>query len=648
MKILKLTPFVIFFLLLVVLLISVMFSYAIPEGMIGYNKNAGTMSQMAVPPYSSTKQIYRVYDSIYYDPNSGNVVEFFGDSASDKLTNMVVMPRTGSKVTQYDNTATATDFSPNTANASLVNTTLASSNHSWSYPTKNNVTTLPYQYQVLYFPWNTDTVMMIHDIKDPRNMQYIILPANGSLGSTEEGKLLPDSATLPGDYKPDTDANNNKYVSGLNGYSEPNSKIYQVAANVFFDTSNQTLLLKDSSNLYTGTPYRLVGNPSTNSGAISGAPQIVNDTVGNNLVIAMSFSGRTMVCILSKNSQNPDLLSIRNVVRFDPSKPGGIEGGTIDDSSTPPPSCTQTTAPASCNQTTPPSSTMAPGNPMTSQFPMVCPALTCPDVKLSCPSVNVSGGGGGDSSGNNTLANLIAEAYIRNTDWSKIRQKGTGTESDGTSLGKTISGDITKLGLGAELLGGAAIAGTGMLASQAIDTTGKLIGGTVDTTGKLIGGTVGTVGDVAKTGIGAASGLGQSAIGGATQLGMGAEKLTGTALDNATKLGTATIGGVSGVANNAISTTGGMVGDISRIGESSGRQGSAGNYYGDARNNQGYMGVGTGGTGGAGGTQFKTSGQGISGQGQGVPGHDEYYGAIPSRPSTDFIPVTSDFSKFGR
>jgi hypothetical protein len=641
MKILKLTPFVIFFLLLVVLLISVMFSYVIPEGMIGYNKNAGIMSQMAVPPYSSTKQIYRVYDSIYYDPNSGNVVEFFGDSASEKLTNMVVMPRTGSKVTQYDNTATATDFSPNTANASLVNTTLASSNHSWSYPTKNNVTTLPYQYQVLYFPWNTDTVMLIHDIKDPRNMQYVILPATGSLGSTEEGKLLPDSITLPGDYKPDTDANNNKYVSGLNGYSEPNSKIYQVAANVFFDTSNQTLLLKNSSNLYTGTPYHLVGNPSTNSGAISGAPQIVNDAVGNNLVIAMSFSGRTMVCVLSLNGQNPDLLSIRNVVRFDPSKPGGIEGGTIDETSTPPPSCTQTTAPASCNQTTPPSSTLAPGNPMTSQFPMVCPALTCPDVKLSCPG---GGGGGGDSSGNNTLANLIAEAYIRNTDWTKLRQKGSGsgTESDGTSLGKTISGDVTKLGLGAELLGGAALAGTGMLASQAISTTGDIIGGTV-----------GSVADVAKTGIGAASGLGQSAIGGATKLGMGAEQLAGTAVTSATglgqtamgdvtKLGTAAIGGASGVANNAISTTGNMVGDLSRVGGGGGgggggpgqfaQQGTAGNYYGDVRSNTGFAGTGQG-------TRFKTSG---------VPGQDQYYGAIPSRPSTDFIPVTSDFSKFGR
>ena len=626
MKILKLTPFVIFFLLLVVLLISVMFSYAIPEGMIGYNKNAGIMSQMAVPPYSSTKQIYRVYDSIYFDSNSGNVVELFGDSASNNLTNMVVMPRTGSKVTQYDNTATATDFSPNTANASLVNVTLTSSNHSWSYPTKNNVTTLPYQYQVLYLPWNTDTVMMIHDMKDPNNQQFVALPANGSVGAQDQFSL-PGSATLPSDYKADTDSNNNKYVSGLNGYSEPNSKIYQVAANVFFDTSNQTLLLKNSSNLYTGTPYSVATGSGTSgsAGVLSGAPQVVNDTVGNNLVVAMPFaSGRTMVCILSLNGQNSDLLSIRNVVRFDPSKPGGIEGGTIDESSTPSPSCTQTTAPASCNQTTPPSNTSAPATTLsTSQFPMVCPALTCPDVKLSCP-----GGGGGDSSGNNTLANLIAEAYIRNTDWTKLRQKGTGTESDGTSLGKTISGDITKLGLGAELLGGAAVIGASGVASQAIDTTGKLIGGTV-----------GTVGDVAKTGIGAASGLGQSAIGGATQLGVGAEKLVGTAMDDTTKLGTAAIGGVSGVANNAISTTGGMVGDISRIG--SGRQGTAGNYYGDVRNNQGYMGSGTGGTGGTGGTQFRTSGQG-------VPGQDQYYGAIPSRPSTDFIPVTSDFSKFGR
>ena len=651
MKLLKLTPFVIFFLLLVVLLISVMFSYVLPEGMIGYNKNAGIMSQMAVPPYSSTKQMYRVYDSIYFDANSGNVVELFGDSASNQLTNMVVMPRTGSKVTQYDNTATATDFSPNTVNASLVNTTLASSNHSWSYPTKNNVTTLPYQYQVLYFPWNMDTVMMIHDIQDPNNQQFVALPASGSVGPHDQFSL-PGSATMPGEYKADTDSNNNKYVSGLNGYTEPNAKIYQVAANVFFDTSNQMLLLKNSSNLYTGTPYSVAttgggenGLTGVRPGALSAAPQIINDTVGNNLVVAMPFSGgRAMVCVLSKNSQNQDLLSIRNVVRFDPSKPGGIEGGTIDESSTPPPSCTQTTAPA---QTTPPSATPSSNNMTlsTSQFPMVCPALTCPDVKLSCP-----GGGGGDSSGNNTLANLIAEAYIRNTDWTKLRQKGSGTESDGTSLGKTISGDITKLGLGAEMLGGAAVVGASGVASQAIDTTGKLIGGTV-----------GTVGDVAKTGIGAASGLGQSAIGGATKLGEGAEKLAGTvvtsaaglgqtAMGDVTKLGTAAIGGASGVANNAISTTGGMVGDISRIGQGTNQgtgKGTAGNYYGDVRNNQGYMGVGTGGTGGQ-GTQFRTSGQGVSGQGQGVPGQDQYYGAIPSRPSTDFIPVTSDFSKFGR
>lgn len=617
MKILKLTPFVIFFLLLAVLLISVLFSYAIPEGMIGYNQNVGTMSQTTVPPYSSTKQIYRIYDSIYFDSNSGNIIELFGDSASNKLTNIVVMPRTGSKVTQYDNTATATDFSPNTVNASLVNITLASSNHSWSYPTKNNVTTLPYQYQVLYLPWNADTVMMIHDIHDPKVQQFVALSANVSIGDNDQINI-PEFANFQIDYKADTDSNNNKYVSGLNGYTQPNAKIYQVAANVFFDTSNQLILLKDSSNLYTGKSYTIVRS-NRSGGVLDGTSEVVNDTVGNNLVVAMPFSnGRTMVCVLSKNSKNPDLLSIRNVVRFDPSKPGGIEGGTIDDNSTPSSSCNQTTAPANCNQTTPPPYTNPPytnpptNNPSTSQFPMVCPALTCPDVSLSCPSVNVSGGGGGggDSSGNNMLANLIAEAYIRNTDWTKLRQKGTGTDSDGTSLGKTISGDLTKLGLGAEMLGGAAVTGATGLASQAIGTTGKIIGDTV-----------GTVGDVTKTGIGAASGLGQSAI-----------------------------GGVSGVANNAINTTGNMVGDLSRVGRDGGRQGTEGgrqgtegNYSGDSRNNQGYMGTSSG---AGNGTQFITTGQGVSGQS--VPGQDQYYGAVPSKPSTDFIPVTSDFSKFGR
>ena len=103
---LRITPLVMFFILLIALLVSVMFAYMLPEGFISYNSTGGPLSQLVVPPYSSS-WIYKVYDSVYFDPNSGNVLELFGspagsnnsDSSVASLTHLLVMPATGAVVT---------------------------------------------------------------------------------------------------------------------------------------------------------------------------------------------------------------------------------------------------------------------------------------------------------------------------------------------------------------------------------------------------------------------------------------------------------------------------------------------------------------------------------------------------------------------
>jgi hypothetical protein len=114
--------------------------------------------------------------------------------------------------------------------------------------------------------------------------------------------------------------------------------------------------------------------------------------------------------------------------------------------------------------------------------------------------------------------------------------------------------------------------------------------------------------------------MGGKAITGATALGVGAEM-------GATSLGMGAIGTV----NNAVNTVGkigsGQAGQNSR--------GTAGNYQGDTQGNRGYMSSNAQSS----GTGFITSG---------TPGYNEYYGAVAQKPSTNFIPVTSDFSKFGR
>ena len=49
---LRITPLVMFFILLIALLVSVMFAYMLPEGFISYNSTGGPLSQLVVPPYS--------------------------------------------------------------------------------------------------------------------------------------------------------------------------------------------------------------------------------------------------------------------------------------------------------------------------------------------------------------------------------------------------------------------------------------------------------------------------------------------------------------------------------------------------------------------------------------------------------------------
>jgi hypothetical protein len=230
-----------FFILLIALLVSVMFAYMLPEGFISYNSTEMNMSSLVVPPYSSS-WIYKVYDSVYFDPASCNVLELFGspaglpggpgrDNSVASVTNLVVMPPTGSKVYQYNKSGSG-PFQNNHVESSLVNATPAASYNSWVYPGANTVNTLDYNYQVVYIPWGKDVVVIIYDIvnkvfKGPYKFLY------GS-DTPDNNEMMLHSMRLANTNIPDTDPANNTYTDAAK------NTIYQIAHNVSFNTSTRS------------------------------------------------------------------------------------------------------------------------------------------------------------------------------------------------------------------------------------------------------------------------------------------------------------------------------------------------------------------------------------------------------------------------
>jgi hypothetical protein len=616
----KLSKTVIFLILLLVLLISVIFAYSIPEGFISYNNGGVSLSQVVIPPYSNSS-VTKLYDSVYLDNNgSNNVIMLFGspqgsnnsDSSVASLTSIIVMPPGGNSVYQY-NTDNA-PFSNNVVEPSVSGATMTSTCNSWVYPSPTTVNTLNYNYQVLYFPWNKDVVVILFDFNSGKpQFRGVYSFFSGSSAPTQFE--IPSNLNLPTSHIPDTDPNNNTFLSS-------NKSTYQVSKYIRFDTNAQAVLTYDNTGTLTAT------TPVTSSSG----PVAVNDTVGGNIVVAVPFSNnRTMVCEMCPDPQNAALMTIRNVVRFDPNTSGGVVQGCSINSN---PSTTSAT-----KATTPPSSGGSSCPDMSAYIlksqvvPPVCPACpACPNVSnnVSCPACGKHGDNSSSSDGG-SLAGIISAAYQQQVQQNRNTPQpdNSGANSAGGVINNLINQTASGVGtIGSTVTGLAS--GVENTASNLVGTAGSTIQGVVDSTGKtattLASGAEGAVTGVADD----ATKIGQSAIGGATVLGAGAIGTVGGVADNALNtvddLGSKTLNSVDKLGNNLTKSNGSP--------SPNGTASSLGAGY--------YQNPGMGSSGGGKmqpGGGFKTTG---------TPGFNDYYGAVPPRPTSNFMPVTADFSKFGR
>jgi hypothetical protein len=328
MKGLKLSPFMIFLMMLLVLVILVaLYNYFSPdqpwsakEGFIQLYNDKQINDAVILPMYSPQNNVLKLYDNLFFDNRNGNLIEIVDEidtSASQTVVTIYVTTRAGITTIYGNNTRVVP------AESSIPST--KSSYVSWVYNTFSKKTDT---YSVAYIPWGTSTYIHIINTTHPTTMQTYMFMENGNMNHSP----ITIPATLSG-VGNDTDAKNNTMVSDIvYGINLP---VYQISKNVKYDLSSGNLVVDLSSGIVV---YDNQGNSTTydskktkismeNSRGGSGyfSPWATIDSNGQTLVVYMHSEKATVIVSLRiSNSTNTPLYTLGNVCRFGPN---GIDNG---------------------------------------------------------------------------------------------------------------------------------------------------------------------------------------------------------------------------------------------------------------------------------------------------------------------------------
>ena len=333
----KVTPLILFLILLVVLVISVFFGYraASHEGFTAYQFAKQPVDTVWIPQYTknaSNPSVYKLYDNLFFDNKNGNLIEIdaSGNGSASKYDNSGATI-TNVYITTRANPAQTSRYQINLSGGSIVaqNTTeslvasIPNSYQSFKYVTQSPNTDT---YTAFYIPWNDSTYIHIIDASNAstpaRNIgTFLFGPAN-----TVNNTIYPSDASLNlSSSVQDSDPSNNQVV--YDGSYNSTRPLYQLSHNVSFDTQNANLILKKTVSgqsalvVYdrNGTPSQpitgsaTVTNQSTSIQNITFTSFAITDTQGQNVVLYSAVGKKTVVALIQKSSTG---YSLANVKRF--------------------------------------------------------------------------------------------------------------------------------------------------------------------------------------------------------------------------------------------------------------------------------------------------------------------------------------------
>ena len=626
----KLSPLLLFIILLVVLVFTTMIcKNCMKEGFVSFQyemdptSSSNSLLMVDIPQYSNERSVAKLYDNLYFDKINANLVEVDStnysnvsgnvDSTSSSISKIYVTTRNNSN---HSYTTTYTDGSvvPKDTSESLL-TTVSSTNSSWSYVTYGSNTD---RYQLFYMPWVDSTYMHILKLREygssdnsPAHlMSYMFGP-----GGTMANKNHSSSSFTLSSQTDDNDTNNGKYV--YDSYYDPNKTVYQISKYVKFDTANGNLIIRSSSGI---TIYNRTGSYSnyTSTGQVSSTSNTISSVDFNAftysdgykyIVLYMPNSTKTVVALIKVDSSDSTKYAIEKVARFNSN---GVDSSSGTD-------------------------TGSTGNSQSDYYrfwydyyryfnsgnngsdynfsddymlktqivPPVCPS--CPSCTGSCSNACTNCGGKG---GSGTLTTNGTSLVPENVSGS-LNINSAGVSAVGTTGSKNMVNNTVNQ--------------TGAVVSGTVNTAGNLVNKTVDTTSNLLTSAGSGAVDLLKSGTGGAVDLVKSGTGGAVDL---VKSGTGGAVDLLKS-------GVGGTVD-LVKSAGTGLKEIAK--DSNGRPiYSSGSGSGTS--------VGSGYGSGSGYGYGSGSGSGY-GAGAGIDNYS-YYGALPTK-GANFMPITADFSAFSK
>jgi len=453
----KMTPLVIFLILLIILVISMFIGSSIREG------HTNGLMKKTVNEYSSTKELYILNENILFDNTNANLVEVQGQdgSGNDVSGNIFITPRSGS-VTYY------TDGADETKNTSVTTSTVSPSHASWEYPSQ---TTNMSDKNVYYIGWGEQTYLMVLN-KDENKLAGAYLfdgKAKHSSDKTETPIMLSH-------YRALSNPSNNTLVSEPL-YNEERD-VYQISENVKYDFKTGDLIVKTGSteiNIYRRgegliTTDAEIIKQRTNVTMSEFEPMYALDEIGQNVVVYLPYKQNTMVVLLGFEGSASEVLVMKSITKFSEKGTEGPEGKPVLELKS---------ASGSANGTDTQATESAPD--VTSEdyilktqiVPPVCP--TCPSCPKEVTCTNCGGQGGSGTMGTNGKS-LVKE--------------------DKKDVGSTIQKSA-----------GGIVRGTGEVAGETVGAVGDVAGKTVGVVGDVAGKTIDTADDLIRDTAGAATGL---------------------------------------------------------------------------------------------------------------------------------------------
>ena len=623
----KLSPLILFIILLVVLVIATAVKNLglVSEGFVSYMHSADSFTDQKVFAYDKTRNITKIYDDVYYDPRNANVVVVYGtqytnadDNTGATVSQIDIVPRVGTNVVSHIKGSDNAVMSETREESKK--STVDAVDTMWSRKFTDN--------QVCYVTWGTKTFLYVMNLSNATTAGNTFV---GNTSVTYSGSYNPVATAY---YKEKSLINSSKYFSGtqdldskrtiylqtsytyssdgnddknvIETYYDPNKGLYQLVNNVKYDVANGNLLIqskagtekqvdvyyRDAKHLDVLTPdVSLTSSSSTSTDAskktfatTGNYPYFLQDKLGNHTIMYWPNDDNTIIMIFANSLDSDGSLKLVKTRRF-------LKGSLYTGSS----------------------SNYQQGN--TSDTPS-------------------------DLSGNSELLNAFARWYIyfnsnalgsetitNPSDYLLKTQivppvcpacpgcQGVCTDcgGNGGSGSKTANG--TSLAFDNKTLVGA----TGSLVANTVGTAGNIVNSSVDTAGNVVNKTVDVAGNVVGKTLDTAS------------------NVVGKTFDTAGNL----VGKTFDAAGNLLGSTADRLG-LDRVGYNQSYRGPVNTS--SSANAAGYS------RGGSSAMEYRPGSNNT-----GVPTYPNaspkdaysYNGALQSK-GANFIPLTTDFSRFGR